>query len=265
MISLRERQPVAAFALLILVAILALSGCKRPSTSGISPSGLAAEVLDARVKAVKQNSSDPPFEEVERRLADLYGNSSGQADEAIVILMSFYLGEHNGEELYENLLSRGPRMIPVIERYLREQPALMTHYPKETLLERDTTVMFLKEALEILKVQAGARHVSNTEVETAPLRQQTGPCKLTLMHRPQVKFPDDLIQTGEAYRNTPVLRVDIEEDGAITNAQLVQASGIKHLDALLLQNVSQWNYAPRPGCGVVQSNIAITVDWMAAQ
>lgn len=98
-----------------------------------------------------------------------------------------------------------------------------------------------------------------------PLRQQTGSCKLKLVHRPLVKFPDDLIQTGETYRNTPVLRVDIEEVGAITNAQLIQPSGIKRLDALLLQNVSQWKYAARPGCGVVQSNIAITVDWMAPQ
>ena len=265
MTPVRERKFVAAFVLLILAAMLAMSGCKRSPTSRISPSELAADVLDSRVKAVKQNSSDPPFEEVERRLADLYGNSGRQADEAIVILMSFYLGEHNGEELYDNLLSRGPRMIPIIERYLQKQPALVTHYPKEMQLERDTTVMFLKEALEILKVQAGARHVSNTEVEIAPLRQQTGPCKPTLVHRPQLKFPDDLIQTGETYRNTPVLRVDIEEDGAIVNAQLIQASGIKRLDALLLQNIGQWKYSARPGCGVVQSNIAITVDWMDAQ
>ena len=156
-------------------------------------------------------------------------------------------------------------MIPIIERSLQEPPAIVTHYPKETKLERDTTVMFLRESLGILKVQAGARHVSSTAVEAAPLRKQTGNCELRLLHRPEIKFGDDLIQTGETYRNTPVLRVDIEEDGAITGAQVIQTSGIKHLDALLLQNVSQWKYAARPECGVVQSNIAITIDWTTAE
>jgi TonB family protein len=256
-----ERQLVAGLALLIIALALTVSGCKRSSTSRISPSALDAHVLAAGVQALKQNNSDPNFEEVERRLADLYGNSSGQVDEAIVILMSFYLGEHNGEELYENLLSRGPRMIPIIERYLQEQPVIVTRYPKEMQLERNTTVMFLRESLEILKVQTGARHVSSTAVETAPLRKQSGNCELRLLHRPETKFGDDLIQTGETYRNTPVLKVDIEEDGAVTSAQVIRASGIKRLDALLLQNVSQWKYAARPGCGVVQSNIAITIDW----
>lgn len=156
-------------------------------------------------------------------------------------------------------------MIPIIERYLQEQPAIVTHYPKETQLERDTTVMFLRESLEILKVQAGARHVSSTAVETAPLRKQTGNCALRLLHRPELKFGDDLIQTGEPYRNTPVLRVDIEEDGAITSPKVIQPSEIKRLDARLLQNVSRWKYAARPGCGVVQSNIAITIDWTTAE
>jgi len=35
----------------------------------------------------------------------LYEGSSKQADEAVVVLMSFYLGEHNGEELNENSLA----------------------------------------------------------------------------------------------------------------------------------------------------------------
>jgi hypothetical protein len=80
---------------------------------------LAANVLSARVEALRKNDFDPNSQEVEKRLAALYRNSSKEADEAIVILMNFYLGEHEGEELYENLLSRGPRMIPILERYAK--------------------------------------------------------------------------------------------------------------------------------------------------
>jgi TonB family protein len=235
-------------------------GCnRRVAAADRVATDLAAHVLDARVEQLKGSDSDPNSEEVEKRLAKLYGNSSEQADEAVVVLMSFYLGEHNGEELYENLLSRGTRMIPVIEHYLREQPALVDRYSKPMRLERTTTVIFLKEGLEILKVQAGARHISSTSVETAPLREQVGKCAVKLVKRPAVKFGDNLIQAGESYRATPVLRVDIEETGDVTNVLILEQSGIKRLDTLLLKNVAQWKYAPRPACGVLESNIAVTM------
>jgi len=260
----RDRQRLVGLAALILAPVLALHGSEASSTPRISAGELAGNVLRARVHAIKQNKPDASYDEVERRLEHLYGNSSAEADEAVVILMSFYLGEHNGEELYENLLSRGPRMIPIIEHYLHEPPTVVSRYPKGLHLDRDTTVMFLRESLEILKVQAGARHISNIAVETAPLREQTESCKPKLILRPHIKFPDNLIRTGEAYKSTPVLRMEIEEDGSITNAEVIQASGIKRLDALLLQSVRRWKFAARPGCGVVESNIAINVEWTAA-
>jgi hypothetical protein len=179
----------------------ALYASEQSSTPQTPPETLAAHVLDARVHALKQNKPDAGFEEVERRLTRLYNNSSAEADEAVVILMSFYLGEHNGEELYENLLSRGPRMIPIIERYLHERPAIAARYPKELQLDRNTTVMYLGESLETLKVQAGARHISKMSVETAPLRQQSDSCKPRLVHRLHINFRDNLIRTGEKYRS----------------------------------------------------------------
>jgi hypothetical protein len=147
--------------------------------SGNSAIDLAARVLDARVEQHNGNGSDRGSAEVEKRLAEIYGNPSKVADETVVILMSFCLGESNGEGLYENLLSRGPRMIPLLQHYLRQKPAaLSAAYPKSVGLERKTTEMLLNQALEILKVQAGARHVSGESVETSPLRRLAGPCKL---------------------------------------------------------------------------------------
>lgn len=77
--------------------------------------------LDARAQALGENESDASSQKVERRLATLYRNPSKDADEVIVVLVSFYLGEHKGEGSYENMLSRGPRMIPLFERCLREE------------------------------------------------------------------------------------------------------------------------------------------------
>lgn len=249
-----------ARAIILLVLSMVISACNPSWAVPNSPIQVATHVLEARPLEGKQRNAND-FQQVERRLENLYANSSPQADEAVVILMSFYLGESNGEELYENLLSRGPRMIPIIERYLQEPPSLVRHYPKTIVLERTTTELLLKESLEILKVQAGARTISSTTVDISPLHKQSANCKLKLSHRPEPKFPDNLIQSGETYSSMPVLKVDIQEDGTVTNQELVQQSGIRRLDALLLRNVTQWKYEPRPGCGVVQSNIAINVDW----
>jgi outer membrane biosynthesis protein TonB len=82
-----------------------------------------------------------------------------------------------------------------------------------------------------------------------------------VVRRPKLDFGDDHIQPGESYHVTSVSRVDIEESGDMTHVELTQSSGIKRLDSLLLTNIQQGKYAPRPGCGVIQSNTGITIDW----
>jgi TonB family protein len=179
--------------------------------------------------------------------------------------MSFYLGEHNGEELYENLISRGPRMIPLLERYLHEEPAsLLAQYPARVRLERATTTGFLQEALRALRFQAGAHHISGVASETSPLREQSGKCAVKILDRHDVKFPDNLIHPGESYNGAPVLRVNIEENGETSHIQLLQSSGIRRLDAMLVSGARQWKYASRRGCGAIQANVVFNIDWAAA-
>src|SRR5215469_189358 len=158
--------------LAVTIVAIALSAiaCERhkyhqPSTAA----DLAANVLDIAAEALLKDDGGPKWDELDRRLDVLFANNTKEGDEAIVILMSFYLGEHEGEELEENLLSRGPRMIPLVERYLHEEPSsLRNEFPRRVRLERKTTVGFLKEALQILRVQAGAHQVANASVEMYP-------------------------------------------------------------------------------------------------
>lgn len=222
---------------------------------------MAAHIIDAAPHALATED----WNDLDTRLGALYNNPSKEADEAVVILMSFYLGEHNGEELYENLISRGPRMIPLLERYLHEEPAsLLAQYPARVRLERTTTTGFLQEALRTLRFQAGARHISAVTSETSPLREQSGKCAIKILKRPDVKFPDNIIQPGESYLGRPVLRVTIEENGDMSHVQLLQSSGVHRLDTLLLTGILQWKYAPRPGCGIIEANVVVNIDWVAA-
>ena len=134
-------------------------GCRRhkyhqPNTAA----DLAANVLDIASEALLRDDGGPKWEELDRRLDALFANNTKEADEAVVILVSFYLGEHECEEVDENLVSRGPRMIPLVERYLREEPLSLLHeYPRRVRLERETTAGHLEEDLKLLQAQAGAR------------------------------------------------------------------------------------------------------------
>jgi hypothetical protein len=248
------------FRLAFLISLLAL-GCHHTAPEGNAPTALAVHIIDAAPRAFATDD----WNDLENRLNVLYNHPGKEADEAVVILMSFYLGEHNGEELYENLLSRGPRMIPLLERYLRDEPAsLRAQYPKRVRLERTTTLIFLKEAMEILKVQAGARHISSTSPETSPLREQSGKCAVKILKRPDVKFPDNLIHSGESYGGAPVLRINIEENGEASHVQLLHPSGIRRLDAVLVSDVRQWKYEPRAACGIVEANVVFNIDWVPA-
>jgi hypothetical protein len=248
------------FRLTCLIALFAL-GCHRAAPEGNGPTALAAHVIDAAPRALATED----WNDLDTRLGTLYSNPSKEADEAVVILMSFYLGEHNGEELYENLLSRGPRMIPLLERYLHEDPAaLIAQSPARVRLERATTTGFLREALRTLRFQSGARHISGVTSETSPLREQSGKCAIKILTRPETKFPDNIVHTGESYNASPVLRLTIEENGETSHIQLLQPSGIRRMDALLVSGAHQWKYAPRLGCGAIEANVVFNIDWTSA-
>jgi hypothetical protein len=153
---------------LMVVAMIATAfsanSCKRhkyhePSTAA----DLAANVLDIASEALLKDDGGPKWDELDRRLDALFANSTKEADEAVVILVSFYLGEHECEEVDENLVSRGPRMIPLVERYLREEPSSLLHeYPRRVRLERETTIGHLEENLKLLQGQASANGAKGT-------------------------------------------------------------------------------------------------------
>ena len=56
--------------------------------------------------------------EVNRRFELLLANRTKVGDEALVFLLSVYLGEHPGEELVCEVTARGRRMLPAVEKQL---------------------------------------------------------------------------------------------------------------------------------------------------
>jgi TonB family protein len=65
----------------------------------------------------------------------------------------------------------------------------------------------------------------------------------------------------ESYKHAPVVSFQIHEDGSVTDAKIVRSSGVRDIDKKLLEAVANWKYKPNPGCGVVSTEMTVTIDW----
>lgn len=223
---------------------------------------MAAKVIDAAVEAFAGPDWGPKWSVLDERLGRVLSNKTKEADKAVVILESFYLGEHNAEELNENILTRGPRMISLLNQYLHKEPtSLLKRYPERVKLDRSTTVMFFKEDIETLMVQAGARRVAKATFDTAIAPHLSSACAPKLLRHPEIKPGEVIVRPGESFAE-PVLRADILENGAVTDIKLLSSSGLRRLDAILSAPSNQWKYAPRPHCGDVSANVVVKIDWI---
>lgn len=55
--------------------------------------------------------------DLDRALDTLFHQEDAAADEALVILLNFYIGESRGTDVWENVVDRGSRMMPLLKKY----------------------------------------------------------------------------------------------------------------------------------------------------
>lgn len=88
---------------------------------------LIAPVLKARCEAVK-DEKDLPAAEYDRKVneeaAKVAKDKSEAGDEAVVVLMDYWLGEGAGLGLTAEITERGKRLLPVLKKYAKEPPPL---------------------------------------------------------------------------------------------------------------------------------------------
>jgi TonB family protein len=68
-------------------------------------------------------------------------------------------------------------------------------------------------------------------------------------------------QPGESYKRSPVLKFEIKEDGTVTSIRITRSSGVTDIDRKVTAALRNWKYKPRPGCGTVESETTVTIDW----
>jgi hypothetical protein len=87
-----------------------------------------------------------------RLLDSLYQDDSPAADEALVVLLHFYLGEDNGEELLYYVTARGQRMLEPLLRWRNARPSIPGHeFPVSLLLSQDTVAAVFETAIDYVE------------------------------------------------------------------------------------------------------------------
>lgn len=83
-----------------------------------------------------------------------------------------------------------------------------------------------------------------------------------LRHRksPQIHF-----QKGEKYTHSPVVSCEILESGEVANVFLKRSSGVADADKYALDWVRELKYNARPECGVIETDVVVTIDWSSGQ
>lgn len=73
--------------------------------------------------------------------------------------------------------------------------------------------------------------------------------------------PQFHFRKGEKYLHSPVVACEILESGEIAHAFLKRSSGVADLDNYAVRWVQQLRYNKRPGCGVVESEVDVNIDF----
>ncbi len=77
-------------------------------------------------------------------------------------------------------------------------------------------------------------------------------------HGPPTEFK---FRKGEKYRHSPVVSYAVDPDGRISNVKLVRRSGVKDIDAFVVNWVKNLKYKPAPGCSAFETEMTITIDF----
>jgi hypothetical protein len=136
---------------ILVPTLLFLFACTPPSGRGVEREEaprdhkktvpLLAPILTSRALAIAHPDDDVVAEAVGVPLARLLEDNSAEADQAVVMLLDYYLGEAYDEDVLHNVTLRGRRALPHLLRFSTQRPSLEGIDPPESIIlskdERD--------------------------------------------------------------------------------------------------------------------------------
>ena len=83
-----------------------------------------------------------------------------------------------------------------------------------------------------------------------------------LSHAHQRKTSRRFVRKGEKSTGySPIVAFEILESGDVANAFVKRSSGFANVDNYALTWVRETKYSNRPGCGVLETQADVTIDW----
>jgi TonB family protein len=73
-----------------------------------------------------------------------------------------------------------------------------------------------------------------------------------------LKLPDKM--KGRSLNLHPSLRFSIGEDGKVVDVRVTKSTKSRELDDFIVNQVKNWKFASKPGCGVIDSSLLIIID-----
>ncbi len=67
----------------------------------------------------------------------------------------------------------------------------------------------------------------------------------------------------EGYKRSPLITFEMDEAGEVRSAKIKHTSGSSAVDEMALNSVRHWKFKPLPGCGTVNSEASLTIDFSA--
>ena len=80
--------------------------------------------------------------------------------------------------------------------------------------------------------------------------------------RKATQIPSKFVRKGEKSTGyTSIVAFEILESGDVADAVVKRSSGIANGDKYALTWVRETKYSKRPGCGVIETQADITIEW----
>jgi hypothetical protein len=83
-----------------------------------------------------------------------------------------------------------------------------------------------------------------------------------LSHGPERRTSQKFVRKGEKSTGySPIVAFEILASGDVADPFLKRSSGFANVDNFALTWIGKTKYNKRPGCGVIETQAVVTIDW----
>jgi hypothetical protein len=141
-------------AILALALAFQLAGAAKTVVPPVAVQEMVKPILDLckETRTADLERHNAAVWQVGKLTGDLFDIKTRSSDEALVVLMNFYIGESFGEDLLHEITVRGKRMLPLLLKYRKATVAFSgKKYPSSLLVPPEVRKENFDEVIEAVR------------------------------------------------------------------------------------------------------------------